>query len=208
MDFLKDIKFKENEPTEVRTHSFREVNLCANIPTRFSDTVLGDFGTEIENEVKDFATAFNNDGVMLISGSVGVGKTTLLCGALHERDIQGRSCGEYLSCRMLCAKIRTSRSFSAKINEEDLLKHFATVPFLCIDELGKAEDSEQERLFICNILASRYDNMLPTMISTNMSASQVKDFILGPNGSGNDILDRLSSVMQFKSIKGESFRCK
>lgn len=187
-------------------YNFKEINTNAHIPLRFSNAVLGSYSTEIEREVKEFALKDKNDGVFLITGGVGTGKTTLLCGAIHERDMNCLCGGDYISCRMLCAKIRTSRSFQAKVNEEELYEFYSKSPFLAIDELGKAEDAEQERAFLTSILARRYDNMLPTLIATNLSANQVKDLILGQNKTGNDIVDRLKTTLTVRQLLGISNR--
>lgn len=215
MEFLKPEMFEnimQEENTEQDVFSaetaMRVANINGFIPQRFATARLADYPVTFVDEVKNFALNKKNDKVFLITGSVGTGKSTLLCASMHERAINGLSEGFYLSMRMLCPMIRTSRSFSAKENEEQLYQKYATVPFLVIDEVGRGEVIDQERCFIRTVLALRYDNMLPTMIGTNMSIGQFKVFIAGDveKTATDDILDRLNSTIIAKAMVGESRR--
>ncbi len=201
MDFLKNIEFKEAAQT--RLVNLEHINTCSNIPRRFSNARLGD--SKIDQDIKRFATESESDKVLLLTGDVGTGKTTKLCGAMHERAFNGQNAGEYVSCRTLCAKIRSSKSFAATENEEDLYRRYSTVDFLVIDEFGRGDDEKMELNFVSTILALRYDNMLRTAIGTNLSAQSVKE-VLGDCGAGKDIIDRLSSVLVYEVLTGESLR--
>jgi len=207
MDFLKNINFKElsAQEDEKTVFNFDEVNRSSNIPFRFATTVLKD--GPLDEKVRSFATEENSDKVLLLGGNVGTGKTTLLCGAMHERAMKGLNAGLYLSCRTLGPKIRSSRSFSARVNEEELYEIYSTIPFLVIDELGRSDDDFLERTFVSTLLALRYDNCLPTAIGTNLSPQSVREF-LNEDGKGKDIIDRLSSVLVPISLDGNSFRKK
>ena len=202
MDFLANINFRDIDEQSTK-RGFDEVNRYADIPLRFSETRLGK--SEDEKTMFDFATKPVSDAVLILSGGVGTGKTSRLCGAMHERAVLGMSAGKYLSCRTLCAKIRTSKSFSARINEEELYEMYSKTPFLVIDEFGRGDDEKLELQFISTVLALRYDNNLRTAIGTNLSLGNVKN-VLANNGAGEDLVDRLSSVLIPMVLDGNSLR--
>lgn len=196
----------EDSPVETvpKDLAIRTSNANTDIPARFSDATFLDYPESVGEE-REYCLR-NDDHVFLFCGTVGTGKTRRLVCAIHERALHGLAAGAFLSAKMLCAKIRTSRSFSAKMNEEELLKFYSTVPFLCIDEMGKEEDQVSAWNFYNVVLSQRYDNKLPTWIATNMTSKATGDFLKGENNKGMDVYDRISSVLKIKVMTGESFR--
>ena len=203
----------------IKTHSkinLENVNAEANIPNRYRDVKFSDF--QLNEELKDFATAPNNDGICLMSGTVGRGKTTALCCAIHERCFAGLSTGYYFSDILLSVTLRSLRNFNSKESEFDFYKKLGSTPFLCLDEVGSSKNREEEVEFIRTILMLRYDNEVPTMISTNMNGTDFKKFMLNISeditleelnvkAKQDPVLDRMFSlVTSINMIGNSSFR--
>lgn len=188
-------------------HAISIANKETDIPLRFLDARFCDYPSDTASSLQELCVK-DNDTVCLLCGPVGTGKSRYLVCALHERAIKGLPLGAYLSAKMLCPKIRASMSFSAKTNVEELYKYYSTVPFLCYDEAGKAEDWGQEWNFLNVVLSARYDNNLPTWIATNLDAKTFGEFIRGENNKGEDVYDRIKSVLVCLKILGQSYRQK
>ena len=224
IDFFK--KLSSIKPTETESEFEQKqlqrviegVNESAGIPRRFWNVSVSDY--DFGFDVAEFATKPNNDGVCLIVGNVGQGKTTMLCAAIHERAIKGLAAGYYMSNMTLDIRIRSLRSFSSKETEFDFFTKMSNIAFLCIDEVGTSDSPAEERKFLRKLLAARFDNMLPTMIATNLTNSQFKKFMLGIDDltemskeelnercKRDSLMDRLFSVVTAVTKAGNnSFR--
>lgn len=217
IDFFKDFKFtidselvqkkraEENEKASRRIVS--ESNERAHIPSRFKDTLFSGLDCKYTEEFRHFSVEENNDKILLVAGPCGTGKTSVLCASLHERALSGLPCGLYMSDRLLTQNIRTSRSFAAKESETAFYERLGSVSFLCLDEVGTSEDLELERHFLRTIIAIRYDNILPTVLSTNYNFKAFKEF-LSDGGNNDPIMDRLNTIVIPRVLGGESRRAR
>ena len=202
--------------------ALRESNLSSNIPNRFAESRFSAFPNEIERNVMNFALKAENDNAVLLVGPTGTGKTTLSICAMHERAINGMASGLYLSIRYLLPMLRTSRSFTARENEYELLQKYSSTPFLVLDEIGTSPSIAEESEFLRTVIAGRYDNNLPTIFTTNLSPSNFKLLLLGKTredftapealsrfleGCDSDpIVNRLKSIMATYVLDGKSKR--
>lgn len=202
--------------------ALRESNLSSNIPNRFAESRFPAFPNETEKNVMSFALKSKNDNAVLLVGPTGTGKTTLSICAMHERAINGLSSGLYLSIRYLLPMLRTSRSFTARENEYELLQKYSSTPFLVLDEIGTSPNVAEESEFLRTVIAGRYDNNLPTIFTTNLSPSNFKLLLLGKtrddfatqetlakfleHSDSDPIVNRLKSIMTTYVLDGKSKR--
>lgn len=211
-----------DEMPEQVTFDIKQSNIIANIPSRFSASRFGEFDYPFLQKLIELSVN-SEDKICVLFGGVGVGKSTLLCSALHERASKGLDAGLYFNTRMLLPVLRTSRSFTAKENEEMLYRRLSTIPFLCIDEAGVCPNLKEESEFLTTLLCSRFDNALPTWIGTNLSPLNFKLLLCGINGNEitenkkelveklekeNPTLNRVMSIALGFVIQGESHRGK
>ena len=202
--------------------SLRESNLMSNIPKRFYECRFGSELNGIETSVKSFALKDVNDRAILLIGATGTGKTTVSVCAMHERAIRGMNSGLYLSMRFFMPMLRTSRSFSAKESEYDLLQKYTETPFLVIDEVGTATNIVEESEFLRTVIAGRYDNNLPIIFISNLSVSNFKLLLMGKRPEdffteeakaqflkaieADPIINRLKSILSILVLNGQSRR--
>ena len=189
----------------------KESNQTAGIPERYANVRFHDYGNGLvrTSDVIDSYQGFcldPLDQVFGISGPTGSGKTTLACCGIHERAVMGKPVGLFVSCRTLKPMIMTSRSFKATESEMDIYNKYINTPFLVIDELGKCTDEQLEWEFITTVFAGRYDNKLPTVFTTSFDYGQLRQFILNNGNKGEDIYDRLKSVISANTLVSNSFR--
>ena len=130
--------------------------------------------------------------------------------------------GLYLSMRFFMPMLRTSRSFSAKESEYDLLQKYIETPFLVIDEVGTATNIVEESEFLRTVIAGRYDNNLPIIFISNLSVSKFKLLLMGKRPEdflteeakaqflkaieADPIINRLKSILSILVLNGQSRR--
>lgn len=188
-DTLSDEALTEYNEKDIE-RALKESNVSAEIPRRFDRIRLEDFEWPDKDQIRSFGLDRKSDKVYLLFGGVGTGKTSVMCAVMHERAINEMSAGLYFSTMNLMPKLRSCRSFHASESEEAFFRRLSTVSLLCLDEIGTCENAVEERNFLRIIIANRYDNCLPTMISTNMSPNRFKLHLCGkdyPEASKEEI---------------------
>lgn len=214
----------ENSAEELKAR-IAESNASGNIPRRFEQCRFSSESGDCGKALRLFCVAKESDRCVLLTGPTGTGKTTAACSAMHERAALGMNAGLYLSMRLLAPMLRTSRSFSAKESEMAILEKYSRAPFLVLDEIGASDNPPEERSFLRTVIAARYDNCLPSILSTNLTADKLKLFLVGkaPYDFASDaelrqfilevadkdpIVNRLKSIMRVIVMDGESRRQK
>ena len=198
----------EHDKIPIRKRIVEELSLIqkwnykkeSGVPQRFSECSF--FNFECRNEVEkncfekvvEFACRENNDGVLLMTGPKGTGKTHL--GTAAVRDTQGR----YVSMEDLIYKVESSLNFKSPQTEEEVFTDFTTVRFLVIDEVGRSLKREKEIEILSYILRKRYDNQLPTIVISNLE----KKVLL--KNLGEAVVDRLRETATSIEFSGESYR--
>ena len=171
-------KFEEEQDKKF-SFELKNCNNQAEIPARYGQCLFSDYDYgELGIKIQRFAMN-PEDQFLLLCGPTGVGKTSLMCASLHERALKDLPAGFYFNNRFLAPKLRTCRSFSARENEEAFLRRLSKVPFLCIDEVGTCPSFKEEAEFMTTLICARYDEKLPTFISTNLSGINFAFLICG-----------------------------
>lgn len=198
----------EHDKIPIRKRIVDEIHLTqkwnhkkeSGVPPRFAECSFFNFESRTENEksilhkVCDFVSQEHNDGVLLMTGAKGTGKTHL--GTAAVRDTQGR----YVSMEDLIYKVESSLNFKSPQTEEEVFNEFATVRFLVIDEVGRSLKREKEIEILSYILRKRYDNQFPTIVISNLE----KKVLL--KNLGEAVVDRLRETATSIEFTGESYR--
>jgi len=135
-------------------------------------------------------------GLMLV-GPVGCGKSHLLYAVLQELVRRGVS-GFGQTVPDLLDELRPGRGYA---DEKILL--LRGIDLLLLDDLGAQRDTEwvTERLFV--ILNARYNNVLPTLITSNLTLEEL-DKVPG----WKRITDRILEMCDVVRLEGQSHRVK
>ncbi len=76
-------------------------------------------------------------------------------------------------------------TYGGEGSERDVIARFASVPLLIIDEVGVHYGTDADKIILFDLLNRRYEDMLPTVLISNLPADELGEFI------GERVLDRL-----------------
>lgn len=144
--------------------------------------------------IKKFANLEKNDKVLLLLGDKGLGKTHLGSSII-------RKCGgNYISIEELIFKFESAQDFRTKFNREELMDFYSSTKMLVLDEIGRAMNPSKENELLNYLLRHRYENMLPTVLISNLEKSDLLKKL------GEAVLDRFLETCISLEFKGESYR--
>lgn len=154
---------------------------AAQIPARYKDCTLDTF--EIYHEadrslaealltarkfVDEYPAGTAGKG-LLLTGSMGVGKTHLAVGVLHRLVRERGAKGLFCDYRELLKSIQNSYNSEVRTTELELLKPVFAAEVLVLDDLGAQKPNEWVWDTVALILNTRYNNRQTTIITTNYS---------------------------------------
>jgi len=147
--------------------------------------------TPAQHKAKELHEAFTNSvcngkvsNNLIVCGSVGTGKTHLASAAINKMTRANKSC-EIIKIIDLIREFKASWSKDNPNTEASLLDYYTNLDALIIDEVGVQFGSDTEKMIIFDIIDGRYNNILPTVLTSNLTYSEVKELI------GERAIDRL-----------------
>jgi hypothetical protein len=154
--------------------------------------------------VKTWAIPHRTENLLIQSTKSGNGKTHLAVGALKELNrLSSKTSKIELSCKFttfseLMLQVRASFNKEG-YTEEDFKKELVSLDALVIDDLGAEKVTEYALSFLYVIINGRYENMKPTIITTNLTGEEIVQ------NYGMRILSRLASGTIMK-VDGADYR--
>lgn len=182
---LSEIIGKDNNHSDTavpkNTDTTEHILRHSNIPKRYRSATIETKNKSQEKLVLKLKENFNKKPLqdvrdMLIMGSVGVGKTYTMCGFMNKLAQAQRYCRYVTEHQIL------DLYFQKRYAE---FEAFKKVDVLIIDELGKRDLVDWQKIQLEELISYRYNEMLPTIYITNMNAQSFKSFI------GDRVIDRL-----------------
>lgn len=132
---------------------------------------------------QQFVNDFPNSKNLLLLGSVGTGKTHL-ASAVIDSLVNTNDCLIIKAIDLIRA-LKGSWSHDSNDTELSLIKKYSNLQLLIIDEVGTQFGSDTEKLFMFDIIDGRYQNVLPTILISNLDTNGLKEIV------GERCLDRL-----------------
>jgi DNA replication protein DnaC len=159
---------------------------------------------------------------LLLTGSIGVGKTHLAVGILQAVIMERGASGLFWDYRELLKEVQNSYNQNVQATEMEILRPICKAEVLVLDELGAAKPSEWVWDTVAQVLNSRYNDRLTTIITTNYANTTPLGVEPGSNGQiraamreetlGDRIGERMRSRLQEMCVvvemQGEDFRQK
>jgi len=185
-DFKKDLKCSLCSREE-KIGYLREL---AKIPLRFEDCSFDNFDKTKEKEiVKSYADKFQElkkvGASLVLCGSTGRGKTHLSCALINKLIEDDLVKCIYAKAFDVLRDIKDTYSKSSNHNFSEVQKKYARIELLVIDEVGVQFGSDTEKQILFEIINERYENLLPTILVTNLSLVNLKEF------AGDRVIDRM-----------------
>lgn len=170
----------------------RRLRIDAGVSLRNVDACFDDYVPEEEHEaqnlesIKRFCSRIKQGGTgnVVMCGSVGTGKTLLMAATVNQLLAAGKRC-RIVKMLDLIRELKDCWRRGADFTETQLIKQFSNIDLLVIDEVGIGYGSDTEKLFIFDVIDGRYNNMLPTVLVSNLDITGVKQAV------GDRVVDRL-----------------
>lgn len=105
---------------------------------------------------------------LLLTGTVGTGKTHLAAGILRDLAEEKGVSGRFVDVRELLDQLRGSYDDSAQETQAQILRPLLTADLVVVDELGAARPSEWVFETIELLIGGLYNRTTPTIVTTNL----------------------------------------
>src|ERR1700761_143505 len=155
---------------------------------------------------------------LLLTGSIGVGKTHLAVGILQALVAERGATGLFFDYRDLLKQVQNSYNNKVAATELELLAPVFDAEVLVLDELGASNPTDWVWDTVAHILNTRYNDRRTTIITTNYSNAGPLGTESAPRGVmreetlGDRIGERMRSRLQEMCVvvemQGEDFRQK
>ncbi|MFC4252854.1 ATP-binding protein [Sinimarinibacterium flocculans] len=172
---------KEREQRDL-AEKIRAGTATAKIPPRFVHADLSSMQIDPDNraavaKVQDYAQLWpgqrRTGESLILLGPVGTGKTHAGIALLKHAITVGVS-ARYATVNEMLGDIRDTWSRrSGAETEKDVIRHFADVALLMLDEIGATAGTEHERAIVFDVLDRRYRNMRPTILAGNVTVAEL-----------------------------------
>jgi len=153
---------------------------------------------------------------LLLTGSIGVGKTHLAVGILQALVAERGATGLFYDYRDLLKQVQNSYNPQVRETELEVLRPVFEAEVLVLDELGAAKPTDWVWDTVAHILNTRYNDRRTTIITTNYANLGPLGTEAGPRGMvreetlGDRIGERMRSRLQEMCVvvemQGEDFR--
>jgi DNA replication protein DnaC len=110
---------------------------------------------------------------MVLCGKPGTGKTHLACALAIGLSDGGWSVLYTTTYRMMGRIKATYDRHNARETEDAVIRDLSSRDLLVVDEVGVQFGSETEKILFYQIINGRYDNMLPTVLVSNLTADEI-----------------------------------
>ncbi len=115
---------------------------------------------------------------LLLTGSIGVGKTHLAVGILQALVAERGATGLFYDYRELLKQVQNSYNQKVQATELEILQPVFEAEVLVLDELGASKPTDWVWDTVAHILNTRYNDRRTTIITTNYANA-------GPLGTGD-----------------------
>jgi DNA replication protein DnaC len=179
---------------------------------------LSSAGIQARSFIKAYPTETKGQG-LLLTGSIGVGKTHLAVGILKDLITERGAKGIFFDYRELLKQVQNSYNRNVDVTELEIMKPVFDAEVLVLDELGAAKPTDWVGDTISLVLNSRYNDRRTTIITTNYpneppigagisgARAAMHEETLGDR-IGERMRSRLQEMCVVVQMNGEDFRQK
>jgi DNA replication protein DnaC len=180
----------------------------AAIPPRFIGRTLDSFKATTDAQraahavAVEFAQNFEQHAKrgsgLILSGLPGTGKSHLAIAILQA--LLPEICGRYTTCMGVIRSVRNTWRKDSEHSETQILRAYADVPLLVLDEIGAQYGTDGEQTILFDVLDMRYREMQPTIFLTNQNQKGLAEFV------GERTFDRMRETCKWVAFDWPSYR--
>lgn len=160
---LKDASFKNTDFSKYSPKDRQNAAAVYNMTQKY-----------LTNLITNIKTVGTFSEGLFIHGETGSGKTHLL-GCMANHLIENNVETIYIVYADLLDRIRETFGDDRTETESSIIRKINSAKVLLIDDLGMEKNSEFAQKYLGQIIDHRYRNMLPTIITSNFTLSELKD---------------------------------
>lgn len=169
------------------------------IPRRFRGRTFDNYRVEDDSEgstqalalkrakafAENFPKAMELGASFVFCGKPGTGKTHLACAiGNHVMQTFGSSVS-FVTVFEVAQRIKATYGTTKDKTEGDVMRAFAEVDLLVLDEVGVQFGTKFEEVIITDIINRRYSDMRPTIILSNLNSDELAEYL------GARVVDRM-----------------
>lgn len=182
----------------------------ARIPARYAARGLGEFRAESKGQkfalsvctrfTDDFPAQAEQGRSLVMVGAPGTGKTHLACAIAKAVIEKHQASALFATVSEMLRAIKETYRHDSERTERDVIRKLTDADLLVVDELGVQIGSDHEKLLLFEVLNSRYQELRPTILISNLSAEDLEEFL------GHRIMDRYRECGVVLAFDWESYR--
>lgn len=175
-------KIEENEKQRaLQEKQLSEKKIQAGLGIRHFDCTFDNYITDTQDQKKilqiviDYSEAIANGSAacLVMAGSVGTGKTHLAASIVNKFIMLRKRC-MIIKMSELIRDIKDTWRKDSEYSEKAIIRKLSSIELLIIDEIGVQFGSDTEKLLISEIIDNRYQDMVPTILISNLDLSGIK----------------------------------
>lgn len=158
----------------------------AGIPKRFRERSFDTYIVDTDAKrhaletAREFAENFHDHArkgsTLVFAGNIGTGKGHLAVSAAQNIMAQGHS-AFFATAREIVLMLRARWDDQSAPSEMEVLRMLTTVSLLVIDEIGVQFNTDAERDQLFGVIDGRYRDLMPTILTTNLSRKALQQAI-------------------------------